>query len=143
LDIIEEIYPEAEARLQGARCLRCNVNTVFDTSICIACNGCVDVCPEAIIKLVGLSRLVEDEEWQRQASMFFQKPVDELKAMDAAQLDSMGAVMMKDETTCIRCSACAARCPTLAVTMQTFQFHRECVSVPTRNSKLKYGDSKG
>ena len=138
LDIIEEIYPESEARRQGARCLRCDVNTVFDTSICIACNGCIDVCPEGIIKLVGLSRLAEDEEWRRVASMFFRIPADELKTMDAAQLDEMGAVMMKDETTCIRCSACAARCPTLAVTMQTFKFHRECVSVPTRNSKLIY-----
>ena len=48
--------PEAEARRQAARCLRCNVNTVFDTAICIACNGCVDVCPENLIQLVGLSR---------------------------------------------------------------------------------------
>ena len=31
LEIVEENYPEAEARRQASRCLRCNVNTVFDT----------------------------------------------------------------------------------------------------------------
>ena len=49
--------PSEEAHRQASRCLRCNINTVFDTSICIACNGCVDVCPQSIIKLVGLSEL--------------------------------------------------------------------------------------
>ena len=90
LDLIEEVYPEAEARNQGARCLRCNVNTIFDTSICVACNGCVDVCPETIIKLVGLSKLAKDEEWQREASMLFQIPLPEMQALSPEQLDSMG-----------------------------------------------------
>jgi formate dehydrogenase beta subunit len=56
LEIVEEDYSEEEARRQASRCLRCNVNTVFDTSICVACNGCVDVCPENLIRLVGLSK---------------------------------------------------------------------------------------
>jgi ferredoxin len=140
LEIIEEAYSEEEARRQGARCLRCDVNTIFDTSICIACNGCVDVCPETIIKLVGLSKLAEDVEWRREASVHFQIPLEELNAMSDAELDQMGAVMMKDETTCIRCTACATRCPTHAITMQNFEFYRECVSVPTKNAKLNYGD---
>ncbi len=42
--------PKQDGRRQAARCLRCNVNTVFDTEICIACNGCVDVCPENLIR---------------------------------------------------------------------------------------------
>jgi ferredoxin len=50
----------------------------------------------------------------------------------------MGAVMLKDETTCIRCALCASRCPTHAVTMQKFEFYRECVTVPARNPKLRY-----
>jgi NADPH-dependent glutamate synthase beta subunit-like oxidoreductase len=138
LEIIENAYSEQEARTQGGRCLRCNVNTVFDTSICIACNGCVDVCPEGIIKLVGLSQLVKDEGWQRQASALFQMPIDVLKEMPADEIDAMGAVMMKDETTCIRCGACASRCPTHAVTMKEFRFYRECVSIPSPNPKLNY-----
>ena len=70
-DIVEEAFPEAEARLQASRCLRCNVNTVFDTSMCVACNGCVDVCPQGILRLVPLSTLAADPGWRQQASAFF------------------------------------------------------------------------
>ncbi len=41
---------------------------------------------------------------------------------------AMGAVMMKDETTCIRCAMCASRCPTHAILMKHFDFYRECVT---------------
>ena len=126
LDIVEEAYPEAEARRQAARCLRCNVNTVFDTSKCVACNGCVDVCPENLIRLVGLSKLIQDEAW-------LAKAVDEfgdIRALAPEELDQLGAVMMKDETTCIRCSLCASRCPTHAIEMKHFDFWQECVSIP-------------
>ena len=114
LEIVEEDYSEDEARCQASRCLRCNVNTVFDTSICVACNGCVDVCPENLIRLVPVSEIfgVETEE--------------------------TGAAMIKDETTCIRCAMCASRCPTHAILMKHFDFHRACVSVATRNPKVRY-----
>ena len=105
LDIVEVDYAETDARRQAARCLRCNVNTVFETERCVACNGCVDVCPERLIKLV---------------------PVSEI---DLEVPDDAGAVMLKDETTCIRCAMCASRCPTHAILMKHFDFTRECVTV--------------
>jgi NADPH-dependent glutamate synthase beta subunit-like oxidoreductase len=114
LEIVEEDYSEEEARRQASRCLRCNVNTIFDTSIWVACNGCVDVCPEDLIRLVPVSEIfgVETEE--------------------------TGAAMIKDETTCIRCALCASRCPTHAILMKHFDFHRACVTVATRNPKVRY-----
>ncbi|HUB32657.1 MAG TPA: FAD-dependent oxidoreductase [Bryobacteraceae bacterium] len=133
-EIVERSYPEVEARRQASRCLRCNVNTVFDTSMCVACNGCVDVCPESLIRLVGLSRLVEDPEWMAKAIEEF----GDIRALAPEELDQLGAVMMKDETTCIRCAMCASRCPTHAITMKQFDFYRECVSVPTPNPKVVY-----
>jgi NADPH-dependent glutamate synthase beta subunit-like oxidoreductase len=138
LEIIEERYPEADARRQASRCLRCNVNTVFDTSICVACNGCVDVCPENLIRLVGLSQLVSDDHWLRAAAADFGVTEDELKAAPAEELDAFGGVMLKDETTCIRCSLCASRCPTHAITMKRFDFYTECVSVLAPNPKIRY-----
>jgi len=138
LEIIEERYPETEARRQAARCLRCNVNTVFDTSICVACNGCVDVCPENLIRLVGLSRLVADDHWLRAAAADFGVSEEELKSAPAEALDALGGVMLKDETTCIRCSLCASLCPTHAITMKHFDFYTECVSVPAPNPKIRY-----
>ena len=48
--------------------------------------------------------------------------------MPAAELDQMGAIMTKDESTCIRCALCASRCPTHAITMKRFEYTTECVS---------------
>ncbi len=138
LEIIEESYPAEEAHRQAERCLRCNVNTVFDTSTCIACNGCVDVCPQSIIKLVGLSELCKEERWLNMVSESLGMSHDELLRMDKRELDALGGVMLKDESTCIRCAMCASRCPTHAITMKKFEFYRECVTVPTRNEKIRY-----
>ncbi|MBL0209357.1 MAG: FAD-dependent oxidoreductase [Holophagaceae bacterium] len=138
LDIVELSFPEAEARRQGSRCLRCNINTVFDTSICIACNGCVDVCPEDLIKLVGLSKLPDDDAWQRVSQAGAEISKAEYAALGAAEKDEMGGVMLKDESTCIRCAMCASRCPTHAILMKRFEHFTECVSVPSQNPKLLY-----
>lgn len=138
VETVELIFPEALAREQGARCLRCNVNTVFDTSNCIACNGCVDVCPQGIIRLTGLSSLIGDEAWLNAAALELDVPADYLKSLPAERLDELGGIMTKDESICIRCAMCASRCPTHAITMKRFEFQRECVSVPVRNAKLLY-----
>jgi len=137
MEIVEISYAEAEARRQAARCLRCNVNTVFDTAKCVACNGCVDVCPESLIRLVGLSKLIEDPQWMAKAAEEF-ADLGDIRQLPAEELDQLGAVMMKDETTCIRCALCASRCPTHAILMKEFEFHRECVSIATRNPKVMY-----
>ena len=115
LEIVEIDYTEKAARRQAARCLRCNVNTVFETERCVACNGCVDVCPENLIRLVPLAELI-----------------GEFPGEDA------GAALIKDETTCIRCAMCASRCPTHAILMREFVFRRECVTVAARNPKVLY-----
>lgn len=127
-DIVEEAYSESEAQMQASRCLRCNVNTVFDTSLCIACNGCVDVCPQNLIRLVGLSRLVLDDRWSQEISTNLGVSVPALRKLSPEQLDQMGGIMTKDESTCIRCAMCASRCPTHAITMQRFEYRTECVS---------------
>jgi ferredoxin len=137
--IVENNYPDSEARRQAARCLRCNINTVFDTTTCIACNGCVDVCPMSILRLVGLSQLVQDDSGYDLAAAALGIPREALRAMPPAGLNAAGGLMLKDETTCIRCGLCAAHCPTHAVTMQRFDAHWECVSVSTPNPKIRYG----
>jgi NADPH-dependent glutamate synthase beta subunit-like oxidoreductase len=137
LEIVEAPFGEPEARHQASRCLRCNVNTVFDTSKCVACNGCVDVCPENLIRLVGLSKLIENPEWMECAVEAF----GDLIQYTPEQLDQMAGAMMKDETTCIRCAMCASRCPTAAILMKEFEFFNECVTVAARNPKVAYGPS--
>lgn len=129
---VEVGYDAAEAAAEGARCLRCWVNTVFDSdqmkaSQCIQCGGCVDVCPEACIDLVHLNRVAESG----QGAPRFLLP-------DASSTgtfsDEGGAAMLKNEERCIRCGLCARRCPTACVTMQAFYLaeERELVELAER-----------
>jgi NADPH-dependent glutamate synthase beta subunit-like oxidoreductase/ferredoxin len=138
LENVELSFPEAMARRQGARCLRCDINTVFDTSICIACNGCVDICPENLIKLVGLSHLPDGEAWERLFQAGAEISQTEYSALKAEEKDELGGIMLKDEGTCIRCAMCASRCPTHAILMKRFEHYEECLTVPSPNPKIRY-----
>jgi NADPH-dependent glutamate synthase beta subunit-like oxidoreductase/ferredoxin len=102
---VELGFDEATARDQGARCLICSLNPIFDGDLCILCNGCVDVCPTDCLKLVPVSDLAGDE----------------TLATIIAQRGARTAMLL-DPTRCIRCGLCAARCPTEAVRMESFQF---------------------
>jgi len=81
----------------------------------------VDVCPEACLSLVSLDRfdfapetvqmLVENEQ-------LFGVELDGVKAEELGVIT--GSVMLKDETRCIRCGLCAARCPVSTITMESY-----------------------
>ncbi len=138
LVVIEDAFPAEAARTQAARCLRCNVNTVFDTEICVACTGCVDVCPENLIRLTGLPELCATGEGRDYVAGLLGIPPAEMAKVSTEELASLGGVLLKDESVCIRCGLCAARCPSHAITMQRFNFRRECITLPGLNPKLKY-----
>jgi formate dehydrogenase beta subunit len=141
IENVELRYPEQVAKRQAARCLRCNINTVFDTSLCLACNGCVDVCPENLIKLVGLSRLSDAEAFSLLEGAGVEITSQDYGGFTAAQKDQLGGVMVKDESRCIRCAMCASRCPTNAIVMKRFEFYRECVTIPAPNPRILYASS--
>ncbi len=103
---VEEGYSEPTARAQGARCLKCSINTMFDGSKCILCNGCVDVCPFDCLKLVRVSE-IEGAPGQ---------------AARVVAPDGVMSAMLFDPDHCIRCSLCAQRCPTGAITMEDLRF---------------------
>ena len=140
VEIVELSFPEEMARRQGSRCLRCNINTVFDTNLCIACNGCVDVCPENLIKLVGLSAMSDYDAHERLVQAGAEISLAEYQAMSAQDKDELGGLMLKDESTCIRCAMCASRCPTHAILMKRFDHTTECVSIPSPNPKILYNN---
>ncbi len=106
---VERTFSLEDARDQGHRCLSCDVNTVFDSSLCILCGGCVDVCPEDCLKIVSIAKLDRTPEIQRL--------VDELGDQAAET-----SAILKDEDRCIRCALCAERCPTGSITMEKFTF---------------------
>ncbi len=94
LQEVELGFTEAEARLEAQRCLRCFSNIQLDTSICVLCALCVDVCPYDLISMVP--------------------------AADFQEGTAAGTALLLDESKCIRCALCIDRCPTSALAMSTW-----------------------
>lgn len=121
-NMVENNYTAEEAHEQANRCLQCHVSPVFDGTLCIKCNGCVDVCPCNCLKQVPVSKVNLDA-----ADGKLRLAVDNFYGVDSASMDEeelaqMGTVMLKDEDLCIRCGLCAEKCPTQAVTMDVMNY---------------------
>jgi NADPH-dependent glutamate synthase beta subunit-like oxidoreductase len=118
ISVVDLGYSIEEAAAQGSRCLECSVNTIFDGSLCILCNACVDVCPWDCLKIVGLQDIEHTTEFQAAFESQFGLGIDA-----AANGSAVGiAAMLKDDEACTRCALCAERCPTGAITMEAFRF---------------------
>ena len=111
---VELGFDEEQGRAEGLRCLKCQVNTIFDGSKCILCAGCVDVCPENCLRLVDLVQVGGDERYDALSRNRYGVSPGELRAGKA------GAII-KNEEKCIRCGLCAQRCPTGAITMEALE----------------------
>ena len=108
---VEHAMTEERARAQAERCLVCHIDTIYDPHLCVLCNRCADVCPEKCLTFVPIEQ-VEMPAEQRQAAI-------EQYGHDT---DGPLTVLLKDDTSCIRCGLCALRCPTDAMTMERFNF---------------------
>ena len=121
-NMVENNYTYEEAHQQANRCLQCHVSPVFDGTLCIKCNGCVDVCPCNCLKQVPVSKVnldAADGKMRRAVDNFYGV---NSSMMSDEELGVMGTVMMKDEDLCIRCGLCAEKCPTQAVTMDAMNY---------------------
>jgi ferredoxin len=108
---VEHAMTEKRAQAQAERCLVCHIDTVYDAHLCVLCNRCADVCPEKCLTFVPIED-VEMPDEQREAAL----------AQYGHDSESPLTVLLKDDTSCIRCGLCALRCPTDAMTMERFNF---------------------
>ena len=111
---VELGFDAATAFKEAQRCLNCDVQTVFSTSLCIECDACMDICPTDCITFTA-----DGEEPQLRQRL-------KAPALNLAQSLYVsgglktGRVMVKDEDVCLHCGLCAERCPTGAWDMQKF-----------------------
>jgi formate dehydrogenase (NADP+) beta subunit len=127
---VEIGFDEQTAVQEAQRCLRCWVNTVFegtevDGTECVLCGGCVDVCPEQCLELVPLQEIEFPEPvlaLLQSNESAYEVELRGVAVQELAEKQITGAVMVKDETRCIRCGLCALRCPVNEITMEAFHF---------------------
>lgn len=101
---------------EAQRCLNCDVQTVFNTSRCIECDACVDICPTDCITFTHNGE--EDNLRTRLSAPATNKSQD----LYISDLLPTTRVMIKDEDVCLHCGLCAERCPTAAWDMQKYLY---------------------
>ena len=109
---VELGFDRALAYAETQRCLNCDVQTVFSTSLCIECDACADICPTDCITFTDNG---PEEDLRRRLSAPALNRDQALYVSDALKT---GRVMVKDEDVCLHCGLCAERCPTGAWDMQ-------------------------
>ena len=116
-DIKSEVelgFDVALAVKEASRCLNCDVQTVFSSSLCIECDACVDICPMDCISFTGNG---EEADLRTRLKAPARNLTQDLYVQDGLKT---GRAMVKDEDVCLHCGLCAERCPTGAWDMQKF-----------------------
>ncbi|MBK8557288.1 MAG: FAD-dependent oxidoreductase [Lewinellaceae bacterium] len=102
---------------EAQRCLNCDVQTVFNTSRCIECDACADICPTSCITFTENG---EEEDLRHRLNAPSTDLSQDLYVSDVLPTKR---VMIKDEDVCLHCGLCAERCPTAAWDMQQFLYN--------------------
>ena len=109
---VELGFDRALAYAETQRCLNCDVQTVFETKLCIECDACADICPTDCITFTPNG---EEEDLRRRLAA---PAMNREQALYVSSDLKTGRVMVKDEDVCLHCGLCAERCPTGAWDMQ-------------------------
>jgi ferredoxin len=96
------------------RCLNCDVQTVFESKLCIECDACVDICP---MDCISFTENGEEADLRTRLSAPAKNLTQDLYVANDLKT---GRVMVKDEDVCLHCGLCAERCPTGAWDMKKY-----------------------
>jgi NADPH-dependent glutamate synthase beta subunit-like oxidoreductase len=119
LNIEVELGFTAEQAVQEVqRCLNCDVQTVFETKLCIECDACIDICPVDCLTITENGEEADLRTRLRAPAKNLTQPL-----YVSAPLKQTARVMVKDEDLCVHCGLCAERCPTAAWDMQKSFVH--------------------
>jgi formate dehydrogenase beta subunit len=111
---VELGFDPQQALAETQRCLNCDVQTVFTSSLCIECDACVDICP---MDCITFTHNGEEADLRARLTAPAKNPTQDLYVANDLKT---GRVMVKDEDVCLHCGLCAERCPTGAWDMQKF-----------------------
>jgi formate dehydrogenase beta subunit len=110
---VELGFTAEQIEKEVARCLNCDVQTVFETKLCIECDACIDICP---VDCLTITHNGEEADLRTRLKAPAKNVTQALYVSSA--LKHTGRVMVKDEDLCVHCGLCAERCPTAAWDMQ-------------------------
>jgi formate dehydrogenase (NADP+) beta subunit len=133
---VELGFTAEQAAEEVQRCLNCDVQTVFETKLCIECDACIDICPVDCLTITQNGEEAELRTRLKAPAKNLTQPL-----FVSQPLKHTARVMVKDEDLCVHCGLCAERCPTAAWDMQKSQVHwphseDEARAAQTRQPKI-------
>src|SRR4030081_1280051 len=111
---VELGYDVQLALKEAERCLNCDIQTVFTSSLCIECDACVDICP---MDCITFTQNGEEADLRTRLMAPAKNVTQDLYVANDLKT---GRVMVKDEDVCLHCGLCAERCPTGAWDMKKY-----------------------
>ena len=103
---LEVALPKGHARAAAARCVDCHRWPVVDGARCTACGVCVDICPEAALRVA---------------------PSSQVRLAGSSAPPEAPSVLVLDADRCTRCGWCSAACPEDAISMRVLECSRDIV----------------
>ncbi len=104
-DEVERTFSKEEAMEEAQRCFQCSQTWTYDSSTCILCNNCVDVCPTKCLSMSELSEL--------QFNRLFNENV-------SLRAQGIPGIVINREL-CIRCTFCEQVCPTDSISFSCYK----------------------
>ena len=131
---VELGFSPEQTATEVERCLNCDIETHFESKLCIECDACVDVCP---VSCLTITTGAPDEIDLRQIlSAPAVNLTQDLYVSDA--LPQTKRLMVKDEDICLHCGLCAERCPTAAWDMKKFELVLPYASAPAGEQSVTF-----